>query len=99
MSVVYRANISLTFYWGSLPADRSHQGIVTPKLARHKISPAGPIKTLSKLVFQTTFAAKIGPAGPILEAKSGPRGFLSILVCHNIYGPGINGPGGPFMIT
>ena len=21
------------------------------------------------------------------------------LPCHNIYGPGINGPGGPFMIT
>ena len=36
-----------------------------------KTGPPGPL-LLPKLVLQTTFAAKIGLAGPILAAKNGP---------------------------
>ena len=47
---------------------------VTPKSA--PLKPVQPDqfwqKNLPKLVPQTTFAAKIGPAGPILAAKTGP---------------------------
>ena len=50
------------------------RGAVTPKSVPPKIGPAGLILAgnLPKPVPRTNFAAKIGPAGPILAAKNGP---------------------------
>ena len=55
---------------------RCHAKIGPPKIA----GPAGPIleQNFTKIGRPTTFAAKIGPAGPVLAAKTGSP--LPILV-------------------